>query len=91
LKAEREKTVSLSKISAAAFGYLVVAAPAFAQTPQETAAYRRKCSADYQRLCSTYEPDSPQVQECFRSKIKDLSAPCREAIGASLERGGRGR
>lgn len=83
--------MSLSKISAASLGCLLAAAPAFALTPQETAAYRRKCSADYQRLCSSYEPDSPQVQECFRSKMKELSTPCREAISASTERAPRGR
>jgi transcription initiation factor IIE alpha subunit len=83
--------VSLSKISAVALACILSATPAFALTPQETAAYRRKCSADYQRLCSAYEPDSPQVQECFRSKIRELSATCREAIGSSLERSGRGR
>lgn len=83
--------MSQSKISALALGCMLAAAPAFALTPQETAAYRGKCSGDYQRLCSAYEPDSPQVQECFRTKLKQLSAPCRDAVGAALERGGRGR
>jgi hypothetical protein len=83
--------VSPSRISAAALGCFLAAAPALAVTPQETAAYRRKCSGDYQRLCSSYEPDSPEVQECFRSRIRELSAPCREAIGASTERAPRGR
>jgi hypothetical protein len=83
--------VSPFKILAAVVGSFLVAAPALALTPQESAAYRRKCSADYQRLCSSYEPDSPEVQECFRSKLRELSAPCREAIGASTKRAPRGR
>jgi hypothetical protein len=68
---------------------LLAAAPALALTPQETTAFRRTCSADYNRLCSAYEPDSPQVQECFRSKMKELSVPCREAIAAQGQGGSR--
>jgi hypothetical protein len=81
---------SIAKIAILGIAGLVAAGPALALTPQETAAFRRKCSGDYNRLCSAYEPDSPQVQECFRAKMKELSGSCRDAIAAQ-ERGGRGR
>jgi hypothetical protein len=69
---------------------LCLTGPALALSPQETAAFRRTCGTDYQRFCAAYEPDSPQVQECFRAKMSELSKPCREAIAAQ-NRGAQGR
>ena len=69
---------------------LCLTGPALALTPQETAAFRRTCGTDYQRFCAAYEPDSPQVQECFRAKMSELSKSCREAIAAQ-NRGAQGR
>lgn len=63
----------------------LVATPVLAMTPQEDAALRQSCSGDYFRLCSNFDPGSPQVQECFRTHAKELSPACSSAIGAYVK------
>lgn len=58
------------------------AAPAFARSAQEEAAFREACTADYMAFCAMYDPDTPQVESCFRSKMKELAPECRAAIAA---------
>lgn len=72
---------------------LGVAAPALAQNPQEEAALRQSCSGDYMRLCSTFDPGSPEVEQCFKAKMKELTPQCQSAIAAfnKANPGGRKR
>lgn len=72
-----------------ATGYLFVTALALAavssaaaQDPQERAVLERHCTGDYLRLCNMYEPDSPQVEQCFTARRAELSPNCRNAIAA---------
>lgn len=56
------------------------AALAQGMTPRQQAEYRRNCTADYTRLCSEYEADSPEVQMCFQQKLSQVSKRCRATI-----------
>ena len=58
------------------------AAAALAMTPQEEAAFRQFCTGDYMRLCAQYDPNSPQVDQCFRTNMKELSPSCQSTIAA---------
>lgn len=53
--------------------------------------YRRNCTADYQRLCSAYFPGSPEVEQCFRSRMKEVSQRCRDTIAKYSGTPRRGR
>jgi hypothetical protein len=61
--------------------------PAMAQNPQERAILEQQCTGDYLRLCNMYEPDSPQVEQCFKAKTAELSPNCRSAIAAFTGKG----
>ena len=68
-------------------------AAALAMTPQEDAAFRQFCTGDYMRLCAQHDPSSPQVEQCFRTNMKDLSPNCASTITAynKANPGKRGR
>ena len=70
---------------------LGAAAPAFALTPQEEAAFRQHCTSDYMRLCSAFDPDSPQVEQCFKEKQSQLSPRCSATIAAYSKANPKGR
>ena len=58
-----------------------VALPAAAQAQgQGQEIFRQYCTGDYMRLCSQYDPDSPQVDQCFRANMTQLTPQCRTAI-----------
>lgn len=59
---------------------------ALAQNQQEMAEYRRDCSADYSRLCSAYDPGSPQVEQCFAARRAELSPRCAATIAKYQKR-----
>ena len=59
---------------------VALAGPSLALTPQEEAVFRQACTADYMRLCSAYDPGSPQVDQCFKQNMKQLSPQCQSAI-----------
>lgn len=68
--------------------------PGLALTPQEEATFRQACTGDYMRFCSTFEPNSPQVNQCFQQRMKQLSPQCQSAISAYSQKekgGGRSR
>ena len=69
-----------SKILAAAACLSALAGPALALSEAERAEFRRNCTADYSRLCSQFNPDSPEVQQCFRQKIQQVSPRCQATI-----------
>ncbi|TDR94915.1 hypothetical protein EV668_2206 [Enterovirga rhinocerotis] len=53
---------------------------AVAASEQEMAEYRRDCTMDYTRLCSAYDPGSPQVRQCFAARRAELSPRCAATI-----------
>ncbi len=64
---------------------------ALAQETQEDAALRQYCTGDYMRHCSMFDPDSPQVEQCFKAKMKELSPECRATIAAYTKKNPKGR
>ena len=71
---------------------LTMSGSAFAaMTPQEEAAFRQHCTGDYMRLCSAFDPDSPQVEQCFKDKAKDLSPRCSATIASYSKANPKGR
>jgi hypothetical protein len=53
---------------------------ASAQSDTEMAEFRRDCTADYTRLCSAYDPNTPQVRDCFTARKAELSPRCAATI-----------
>jgi hypothetical protein len=75
--------MSLTKIKVATF--LVAAATAtgtFAMSPQQEAAFKQNCTSDYMRFCSMFEPNTPQVEQCFQQRMKELSPRCQASIAS---------
>ena len=67
---------------------LVAAGPAFAQNPQEEAALRQNCTGDYLRYCGNFAPNTPEVEQCFKTNMKQLSAACQQTIAAYSKKNG---
>ncbi len=77
--------MTLTKMPALALAFALVAGssgPSLALTPQEEAVFRQSCTADYMRFCSTFDPGSLQVDQCFKQRMKELSPQCQAAITA---------
>jgi len=85
--------VALRLLAAAiATGAVLVGAsvPAGAQQAGQEA-LEQFCSGDYMRLCAQYDPDSPQVEQCFRAKLRELTPECRSAIQTYQKQNPHGR
>lgn len=78
------------KLAPLAAALALVAAPAFAQNPQQQEVFRQNCSGDYMRFCSAYNPGTPEVEQCFRQHMQQLSPQCRSAIMAFEKESGGG-
>ena len=74
------------RIGPALAALVLAAAPAFAQSPEEMAEFRRDCTSDYMRLCSAYDPGSPQVRQCFEARRAELSQRCSATIAKYQKR-----
>jgi hypothetical protein len=61
---------------------LGAAAPASALSPQEEASFKQNCTNDYMRFCSMFDPNTPQVEQCFQQRMKELSPRCQAAIAS---------
>lgn len=73
--------VAARRLASAIVAALVCAsAPAFAQSPEAMAEFRRDCTFDYTRLCSAYDPDSAEVRQCFVARRAELSPRCAATI-----------
>lgn len=79
------KTITLAALAA------LLAGPALAQNAQEEAMLRQNCTGDYMRLCSQYDPGTPQVEQCFKAKMNDLTPQCRTAIASFQKNNPAGR
>ena len=66
-------------------------ASAFAQSPTERVALQENCTGDYLRLCGQYSPDGPEVEQCFKTRAKELSPDCSTAIAAFSKKNPNGR
>ncbi|MDR7039302.1 MULTISPECIES: hypothetical protein [Methylobacterium] len=71
------RTVSALLLTTAA----AVAAPGGA-TSADRSELKRSCTGDYFTYCGDLEPDSPEVQACFRQNKAKLSPNCQSAISA---------
>lgn len=77
-----------------AIGLIAVAAPALA-APDAAASKRGNkdlktyCSGDAVTFCSGNDPDSPEMEACFKKNMDKISENCRRAITAY--KGGTGK
>jgi hypothetical protein len=64
--------------------FAALGAPAFAQAPTQAqaAAIRQACRADYQANCASVPTGGSAALNCLRQNMANLSAPCRQAVGA---------
>lgn len=71
-----------------------LAGAAGAPRTQPEQALSRACSGDLAALCPNANPDGPEVEECFRQHMKELSPPCAKAVSDhkdAAEQNRRGR
>lgn len=59
------------------------ATAAVAQDRQGTPEQRAACAPDAFRLCARYIPDATKVEMCLRTRMTDLSTPCRAVFSQS--------
>ena len=77
-----------------ALGLIAVAAPALA-APDASASGRGNkdlktyCSGDAVTFCSGNDPDSPEMDACFKKNMSQMSPNCRRAIDAYKSGGGK--
>ena len=76
---------------AAAVGLTFAATAAGAMTPEQEAVFRQNCTNDYMRFCSMFDPNTPQVEQCFQQRMKDLSPRCQAAIASYSKKSPGGR
>ena len=84
--------MSLTTLKIATF--LVAAGTAtasFAMTPQQEAAFKQNCTGDYMRFCSMFDPNTPQVEQCFQQRMKELSPRCQASIASYAKSNPEGR
>jgi hypothetical protein len=43
------------------------------------------------RFCSMFEPNTPQVEQCFQQRMKELSPRCQSAIASFSKSNPEGR
>jgi hypothetical protein len=83
--APQQTTTAPAPAPAAAMPAAAPAAPpaapaAGAPTPEQQAALRQLCGADYMAKCGHVPPASQQALQCLQSHSADLSANCRGAL-----------
>jgi hypothetical protein len=77
-----------------AFSSIALTAPAFA-VPDASASKRGNedlrtyCSGDAVTFCSGKDPDSAEMDACFKANMSKLSENCRRAISAYKGSGGK--
>ena len=85
--------MSLTKLKIATFAAALTTATASfaAMSPQDEAAFKQNCSGDYTRFCSMFDPNTPQVEQCFQQRMKDLSPRCQSTIASFSKKNPDGR
>lgn len=67
-----------------------IAVPASAQAPNRgTADLQTNCAGDALAFCAGIDPNSPQMDACFKKNLSQMSPNCRRAIDAYKEAGGK--
>lgn len=74
--------MSPTRTVALVLGLCALPAAALAQQSPGREALKRACTGDYLEHCSEFPAGGPEVEACFRAKLKQLSAPCASAIAA---------
>lgn len=73
-----------------AFSLIAIAAPALAQVPNRgNADLQTNCAGDALAFCAGIDPNSPQMDACFRKNMSRMSPNCRRAIDAYKSAGGK--
>ncbi|MBP1183553.1 3',5'-cyclic-nucleotide phosphodiesterase [Methylobacterium sp. PvR107] len=73
-----------------AVGLIVIAAPASAQALNRgNQELQTNCAGDAIAFCSGIDPNSPQMDACFKKNMSQMSANCRRAIDAYKAGGGK--
>jgi hypothetical protein len=73
-----------------ALSLIASAATASAQTESRgNADLQTNCAGDALQFCAGIDPNSPQMDACFRKNMSRMSPNCRRAIDAYKAAGGR--
>jgi hypothetical protein len=73
-----------------AFGLIAITAPASAQAPERgNADLQTYCAGDALAFCAGIDPNSPQMDACFKKNMSQMSPNCRRAIDAYEKAGGK--
>lgn len=73
-----------------AVGLIAIAAPASAQVPNRgNADLQTNCAGDALQFCAGIDPNSPQMDACFKRNMSRMTPNCRSAIDAYQKAGGR--
>ncbi len=73
-----------------AVSLVAIAAPASAQAPKRgNEDLKTYCSGDAVTFCSGKDPDSPEMDACFKVNMDKISENCRRAITAYKGGGGK--
>ena len=73
-----------------AFSLTALAAPASAQAPERgNADLQTYCAGDALAFCAGIDPNSPQMDACFKKNLSQMSPNCRRAIDAYERAGGK--
>ena len=73
-----------------ALSLIAIAAPASAQTPSRgNADLQTYCAGDALQFCAGIDPNSPQMDACFKKNMSQMSPNCRRAIDAYEKAGGK--
>ncbi|WCS28890.1 3',5'-cyclic-nucleotide phosphodiesterase (plasmid) [Methylobacterium sp. NMS14P] len=73
-----------------AFGLVTIVAPTLAQAPNRgNADLQTNCAGDALAFCAGIDPNSPQMDACFKKNLSRMSPNCRRAIDAYEKAGGR--
>lgn len=74
---------------ASAAGFLLGIAPAFAAPERGNADLKRYCAGDAVTFCAGLDPNSREMDSCFKTHRSELSENCRRAIDVYEASGGR--
>ena len=69
---------------------IAIASPASAQAPERgNADLQTYCAGDAIAFCAGIDPNSPQMDACFKKNMSRMSPNCRRAIDAYERAGGK--
>ena len=84
-----------STLAAAGLAFVLCAAPAAAQRPDDMkGGGQHPCAGDAQSICSAFIPDRAKVASCLHQNRSRLSSACRAAMGggkAKVSRKAKGK